>query len=572
MDDNNKYENSTHPTGQEEEHASKVDHYHAEKQARQQILSLLQEEWRKLKDEHNRLAIRSLRLLIDRMRLRKEQAEAAPKTRASSWMWLVGSASMRESVEREQEIEQSGREGQEVRKLQRELEAKMDVVRKQLEDEKAMLAKYEPPGSPRTTLGYEEIGRWRGGEVSEWKTPGEGERRSRSSGGYRKPVCGMIAMPPSEITDDYYAVFGLPQTASIEEIKDRYRLLTRQRHPDKNGGTPEATAAFQLLNNANETLRDAQKRDHYDKCIWPKVKRTNTTSSSSTAGATDGAVNGTEDSEAEDDIDEEEVQRQRLANLYQKLERLCTERSSVSEAMNKLKKEIEGLQQQNEGTERDLEYLHRQAAIRFREAKLDPRRKEFEKLAKDIGMVEEEIQTQSDRLDELEKETRARKAREKKAREEKGREEKAREEKAREEKAHEEKAREQKAEQERKEQEAREAARRAKEQEELKRAQEVAREAAEKERREREQAAKEAAEEAARKAKEAAENGAGKGNTAICNHKAFWEKVEGQHKCSECKKMWWRFVYQCPDCDKLACAECRGKLRGEGQRKGNWRT
>jgi curved DNA-binding protein CbpA len=47
----------------------------------------------------------------------------------------------------------------------------------------------------------------------------------------------------------HYQVFGLPRTATAEEIKKQYKKLAIERHPDKNNDNPNATAAFQLVSN-----------------------------------------------------------------------------------------------------------------------------------------------------------------------------------------------------------------------------------------------------------------------------------------------------------------------------------
>lgn len=63
---------------------------------------------------------------------------------------------------------------------------------------------------------------------------------------------------------DYYAVLGVPRTASAEEIKKAFRKLARQYHPDLAKDKKTAEAKFKELNEANEVLSDPVKRRKYD--------------------------------------------------------------------------------------------------------------------------------------------------------------------------------------------------------------------------------------------------------------------------------------------------------------------
>ncbi|HEV8696874.1 MAG TPA: J domain-containing protein [Candidatus Limnocylindrales bacterium] len=81
---------------------------------------------------------------------------------------------------------------------------------------------------------------------------------------------------------DYYAVLGVPRTASQTEIKKAYRKLAREHHPDTKPGDASAERRFKEVNEAHAVLSDKDKRALYDRlgADWEAYAR---------AGATAGA-------------------------------------------------------------------------------------------------------------------------------------------------------------------------------------------------------------------------------------------------------------------------------------------
>lgn len=65
---------------------------------------------------------------------------------------------------------------------------------------------------------------------------------------------------------DYYAILGVGQDASSEEIKSAYRKLALQNHPDRNpDDRAGAEERFKQINEAYAVLSDPDKRRNYDR-------------------------------------------------------------------------------------------------------------------------------------------------------------------------------------------------------------------------------------------------------------------------------------------------------------------
>lgn len=63
----------------------------------------------------------------------------------------------------------------------------------------------------------------------------------------------------------FYETLGVPRNATEKDIRNAYRKLARQYHPDVNPGDKNAEARFKEINAANDVLSDADKRKKYDK-------------------------------------------------------------------------------------------------------------------------------------------------------------------------------------------------------------------------------------------------------------------------------------------------------------------
>lgn len=64
---------------------------------------------------------------------------------------------------------------------------------------------------------------------------------------------------------NYYELLGVARNATDKDIRQAYRRLARQYHPDVNPGDPGAEEKFKQINEAHGVLSDPENRRKYDK-------------------------------------------------------------------------------------------------------------------------------------------------------------------------------------------------------------------------------------------------------------------------------------------------------------------
>lgn len=99
---------------------------------------------------------------------------------------------------------------------------------------------------------------------------------------------------------DYYKTLGVSKDADQKAIRQAYRKLARQYHPDVNSGDQTAEDKFKEINEANEVLSDPEKRKKYDEMYsyyqqygrWPGAGAGAGAAAGAAAGANAGSGYG----------------------------------------------------------------------------------------------------------------------------------------------------------------------------------------------------------------------------------------------------------------------------------------
>jgi curved DNA-binding protein len=106
---------------------------------------------------------------------------------------------------------------------------------------------------------------------------------------------------------DYYQVLGVSKSASEKEIRQAYRKLARQYHPDLNPNDKPSETRFKEIGEAYSVLSDADKRKKYDRWghDWEKIEQAQKAGATAGAGFGGGGFRWTTESDSSGTIDDE---------------------------------------------------------------------------------------------------------------------------------------------------------------------------------------------------------------------------------------------------------------------------
>ncbi|KAL6902612.1 DnaJ domain-containing protein [Trichoderma evansii] len=429
-------------------------------------------------------------------------------------------------------------------------------------------------------------------------------------------------MVPCQVTDDYYEILGVLQSAGKDDIRASYKRLALLHHPDRNPNNPEATAQFQLIEAAYSTLFDPKRRHKYD-LDYASIRAQHAKAPNSSKSDPPRRTN---DQSAENSQTfEEQMERlgAALQQLYTRRTRLdgelfetMREYNRSQAALNKLQSEADkdaleedkqnswigylfSASQSEEKEKRQRRMLNNRAARTVREAELNSRKNMIARKKLSIDNLNEQIKQKEREEGALQQRERARKEAVRLA--EMWQREAIQREK------------------ERKEREAAEKLRRAQEEElqkwwegaQRRREEQIRRTLAERVRKEQEaerrrkakqaeidrleRAAERVRDERIRKFYQAREaeketqanvnwgtmpnmrRGSGfetestnyeqsagaAASKASCLHRSWWNRKGGKHLCERCSITTSRCAFRCPSCGTVACARCRDIMKSK---------
>jgi hypothetical protein len=424
----------------------------------------------------------------------------------------------------------------------------------------------------------------------------------------------LVGMAPSAITEDYYMILGVDQTARLELIVRSYKRLALKLHPDHNAER-DATEAFQkvcqIRDHANryieplnvsadprklvrayETLKDESERRKYD-LIYPSLKGKNGPSQYAQKAYTTPASSSQSEtlSEAAHIAKLQKSKQERAARWWTSNTIFESSIFEIRRVIRQLEQEIKRIDsifaaeaaeeaQKNSWSAWLLSPIYKKAPETEEQKALKDRARQERRIEKD--MKERRMDVQKAKLEAVETSMRTAKA-EKDAADLKDeamiqniqskirfRENRQRQERERAE-------RERVAEEMRQQREQWETLQRERREQEMKRQQEQ-REEREREAAEQWRTYRATMEEVERKWHEETKRqqeratyfdyteSTRQARTSNCDHDGWWPKVQGRTACPECSEVW-TYLLQCPGCDMTACPRCQAVLRPRFRRR-----
>jgi curved DNA-binding protein CbpA len=86
-------------------------------------------------------------------------------------------------------------------------------------------------------------------------------------------------------TRDPYELLGVPRKASGDDVRQAYRRLAREHHPDANPDAPEAEERFKEIQQAYEVLSNPEKRRQHDERLRASSRKSRGGSRMGTVGS-----------------------------------------------------------------------------------------------------------------------------------------------------------------------------------------------------------------------------------------------------------------------------------------------